>query len=121
MLIVPKISKKKLAAYIIVMLIMFFGTAYFLYKNYIMTAPGDISGIPASDVSDFNKSLESEEEIATSTNKEEPGNEESIKENPYYISIFDNPKFQSLIDNSVSSSSSPVIGKENPFIPDGLF
>ncbi len=118
MLIVPKISKKKLAAYIIVMLIMFSGSAYFLYKNYIMTAPSDVHEDSASAVSDFNKSLESEEGIATSTNKEEPGKEESTEENPYYISIFDNPKFQSLIDNSVSSSSSPVIGKENPFIPD---
>jgi hypothetical protein len=118
MLTVPKISKKKLAAYIIVMLIMFFGTAYFLYKNYIMTAPIDNSGIPASDFPGPGNLPGSEEETATSTNKEEPGKEEGAEENPYYISIFDNPKFQSLIDNSASSSSSPVIGKENPFVPD---
>jgi hypothetical protein len=109
MLIASKISKKKLAAYIIIILAMFAGIVYFLYKNYIMTAP--------SDVREDSTSVETEQIINTGADKEDPSKEENIKDNPYYISIFDNPKFQSLIDNTASSSSSPVIGKKNPFVP----
>ncbi len=124
MLIISKISKKKIIVYVIIIIIMFSGTGYFLYKNYEVAGPTDEPELSEADLAELarlDKLVETERGQATSTNSKkiikEEIKEEGVKteENPYYISIFDNPRFKSLRDNSVSSSSPPT-GKENPFI-----
>lgn len=116
MLIIPKISKKKLTAYIIIIITMFSGAGYFLYRSYNTTAPKSDSEISEADKAELQKIyelMEAEDRKAAGVESENAAKKE---EDSYYISIFENSKFQSLIDNSVSSSS-PAVGKKNPFVP----
>lgn len=130
MLIISKTSKKKIIVYIIIIILMFSGTGYFLYKNFAPVGSTDEPELSEADLAEmekFEKLMQEGAKMATSTEpkkiikeeiKEEASQdkENNAKDNPYYISIFDNPRFKFLEDNSVSSSSPPV-GKENPFIP----
>lgn len=102
MLKLQKIEKKKLIAYIGVIAVIFAGTGFFVYKNYILTAQ--------------NNPVESND--AFSSNKEELSAMQKNKNKHLLDSdIFNNPKFQALQNNSITQTLKINTGKDNPFKP----
>ncbi len=107
---IPKIQKKKTVIYIIVIIIMFSGTGFFIYKNFSLTSGSSGNGSDIFDSADLKK-IDIDKKNGLNTKNGEK--EKTILE----YEIFNDPKFQALNDNSVSSTTKVNIGRENPFEP----
>jgi hypothetical protein len=115
MLKVKKINKNKLISYIVVIVFMFFGTLFFIYKNYELSKQSNLPMILLG---------EGENEIIINQNKEkyivinEEINKnkvnESIDLNIINFDILNNSNYKNLVDNRVE----PVnieLGNKNLF------
>lgn len=115
MLVVKQASQKKIAAYGIVMLLMFSGTGYMLYNNFFKSSRP--SGMDAVDMAmeipgmEGAANLPGAEDtpdvpaVASNANKEEAS-----------VDFFSNPKYKKLKELIPEEANSKV-GKANPFKP----
>lgn len=108
-----KIDKKKLIINVIIMMIMFGGTGFFVYKNYTLTSHKTYERqeeiFDLEDFSHLEPGIETETEV---------GEEDEVKVNGDIldIKIFDDPKFKALKDNTIEWEEVEA-GRENPFEP----
>lgn len=104
MLKVKKIDKKKFITYLIIIIFMFSGTLFFVYKNYQLTKPKNIRAIL---IDEGNQPI-----VNASLNKEDVYKE--IKNNFDNFNLLKNDDYKNLIDNkSKPLKISP--GNQNPF------
>jgi len=112
MLVVKKIETKKLVSYLVVIAIMLFGTGFFVYKNYQLTAGR--KNVAASFVSAINEDAGAN----FSKNEDNTSLSQTVKKKKQEeIDIFDNEKIKLLKKNEIKAIDFRI-GKENPFQPE---
>jgi hypothetical protein len=111
MLAPKKMDKKRLTAYIVIIVTMFVSSGFLLYKNYFLTSSQEASeSVNMLDLRKFDVLLGKKDE-QKSTNKE-------IKEGEILGgNIFNNPKFHALKDSFIRRTYEIKAGRGNPFEP----
>lgn len=103
-----KINAKKMIMYFIIMLVMFGGSIFFLYKNYKLTV-----GNKFKESRDLFEKEYGELGIVGDGGQEVDVN--GYGKNMLDINIFNDPKYSKLKDNTPLKTSEISIGKQNPF------
>lgn len=126
MLVLKKISVKKLAIYISIIILMLAGTGFMLYQNRKLVAnkpgvvanPAQFNNLPLAEIS-LSTSTEAQNFPPKADNQpDEPLDMNKIKNNGGFdLTIFASKKFQELKENIIISQEQSVAGKRDPFKP----
>lgn len=104
MLKVKKIDKKKFIIYLIIIIFMFSGALFFVYKNYQLTKP---KKIPDIFIDENNQPI-----VSASIKKEDIYNE--IKRNINNLNLLKSDNYKNLVDNKIEPLKINP-GNQNPF------
>lgn len=119
MLVLKKISIKKLAIYISIIFLMASGTGFMLYQNKKLTIrkPADINApavfnnyAPAAGTGEINDQAAVEPDQVSDISK-------INQSGGLDLSIFSSDKFKNLRENIFIVKEQPEVGKKNPFKP----
>lgn len=126
MLVLRRISVKKLAIYISIIIVMVGGSGFMLYQNKKLTSPNPVVSNPPA----VNSLLMNVETVVPADQAEtnqpatgnktlnQPLNMEKIKSNGGLdLTIFDSEKFKALQENIIIPAEQIGVGKRNPFKP----
>jgi hypothetical protein len=122
MLVLKKLSTKKLIGYILVIAVMFGGTGFMIYKNYQLTnqKPPALNTPAEIDIGIAPEGGETAPEPAKIDI--EPGQPlaetKRLNIKGFDLTIFLSEKFKALKENVIVIQASPVLGKRDPFKPD---
>jgi hypothetical protein len=123
MLVLRKISTKKLAIYISIIILMTIGSGLMLYQNKKITQPEPVINqsqviMPETEEIVANDQAGNDQIKPENTTPTEPVNTEKINDDGVFdLQIFSSEKYKSLKENVLIPRPPATKGKANPFKP----